>query len=338
MSEPEPQVEQNPLVELVETKGSDTQAGRISTGSTTGGSITGLRVAVTRSADRAGGLADALAAAGAIPVMVPLIDFEEADGGALSASLQKLHAGEFEWLVVSSITTVRALKQWCAGAGISLPDLVPTTTRIATIGPTSVAALEGEGMHADLAPADKQSAEGLVELWPGIDGEAGSRQARPADSARPTKKVLIPQSNLASPTLALEIANKGWEVETVTAYKTVDYPAQEDKRLRAVLASSHGPAGAPYRQLTPAQAGQELRAGLIDGVVLASGSAARRVQETMAPLPERTLLVAIGEPTAAEAARIGLHVGATAAHPTPSGIVAALVQARLDASANFPSK
>lgn len=282
--------------------------------------LIGLRIAVTRSADRAGGLADALAAAGADPVLLPLIDFEVGDSGSqstgLDSALATLRSGAFDWLVISSITTVRALKQWCEAAGTSLAALVPSSTRIATIGPTSVAVLAGEGLHAELAPTDKQSAQGLVELWP----EATSGEGR----------VLIPQSDLAGATLAHGIAAKGWDVETVTAYRTVNYPAAENKRLTAVLASSRGPATGQYPLLSPAQAAGEVNAGLINGVVLASGSAARRVNETMAPLPADVLVVAIGEPTAQEARRLGLRVSATAKEPTPAGIVAALIQAQQD--------
>ena len=71
-----------------------------------------------------------------------------------------------------------------------------------------------------------------------------------------------------------------------------------------------------------------MRAGAIGAVVLASGSAARRVAETMAPLPDSCLVIAIGQPTRDEAQRLGLPVAATAQQPTPAGIVAALAAAR----------
>lgn len=47
----------------------------------------------------------------------------------------------------------------------------------------------------------------------------------------------------------------------------------------------------------------------------------------MAPLPENCLVIAIGQPTRAEAQRLGMVVAATAEHPTPEGIVAALALA-----------
>lgn len=82
-------------------------------------SLAGLRVAVTRSIDRAGGLINALTAAGAEPVLVPVIDFEISEAQDVSEALARLAAGEYRWLVISSITTVRALKQACQAAGYS---------------------------------------------------------------------------------------------------------------------------------------------------------------------------------------------------------------------------
>jgi uroporphyrinogen-III synthase len=299
--------------------------------------LSGLRVAVTRSADRAGALVEALAAAGAEPVLVPLIDFEVGDQDALSAAMCRLAAGEYRWLVISSITTVRALKQWCEAAETTLVELIPAATAVATIGPTSVAVLAAEGIHAALAPVDIQSAAGLVELWPAF---------APADGGSP--RVLLPQSNLAEATLVDGLAAKGWDPEVVTAYRTVDYPADPNRRLTAKLApkvpergwisevaprpkKSYCPRGASGSSspqvLTPAEAAREIQAGAINAVVLASGSAARRVAATMAPLPEDCLLVAIGQPTKVEAERLGMHVAATADHPTPEGIVAALARA-----------
>ncbi len=280
--------------------------------------LAGLRVAVTRSVDRAGGLLAALEGAGAEPVLVPLIDFEVSGNDVLGRALRRLAEGEYRWLVISSITTVRALKQWCESAGTSLAELVPPSTSVATIGPTSVDILAAEGIEAVLAPTDVQSAAGLVELWP---------DAAPADGT--TNKVLLPQSNLASPTLVDGLAAKGWAPEAVTAYRTVDYPARDGRRLTAALAARSPMQECVARDvLAPAQAAGEIRSGAIGAVVLASGSAARRTAETMAPLPENCLVVAIGEPTREEAERLGMRVAATAVHPTPEGITAALAAAR----------
>ena len=282
----------------------------ISAGSITG-PLAGLRVAVTRSADRAGALVAALAAAGAEPVLVPLIDFEAADQDILGDALRRLAAGHYEWLVISSITTVRALKQWCAAAGTTLAGIIADGTRVATIGPTSTAILAAEGVSVDLAPEDLQSAAGLVELWPEGAG-----------------RVLLPQSDLAQPTLVDGLAAKGWTPEIAVAYRTVDHPAAAGLRLTATLAATAtAPVSIEAQLLGPDDAAGEARAGRIGAVVVASGSAAQRVAATFAPFPASCLLVAIGQPTRETAESLGLAVAATAVHPTPAGIVAALADA-----------
>lgn len=288
-----------------------------------GSPLAGVRVLLTRTPDRAGAMARALAEAGGEPLLLPLIDFERAhDQEALAAALGRLAAGEYGWLVISSITTVRALKEVAAARGVGLPGLVPPGVRIATIGPSSRRVIEAEGLRVDLAPEGKQSAEGLVELWAMADdgGAAGG------DGAGITR-VLIPQSDLAAPTLAEGLDARGWAVDTVTAYRTVDYPADPSLRLVEGLAVGE-PAGqeAPAVVLTPDEASRELAAGRLDAVVAASPSAARRIHAVLRPL-EATRLIAIGEPTAAELERLGIPAAATAARPTPEGIVDAVARA-----------
>ncbi|MCH6469571.1 uroporphyrinogen-III synthase [Sinomonas terrae] len=284
------------------------------------GELWGRRVLLTRSPDRAGAMESALAEAGAEPLLLPLIDFERtSDGDALAEALGRLRAGEYAWLIVSSITTVRALKDYSAQGGFSLADLVPEGVRVATIGPSSRRVLEAEGLGVDLAPEGRQSAEGLLEEWAYADdgGAAGSDGVSAV-------RVLLPQSDLAASTLADGLAARGWAVDTVTAYCTVDYPADPQRRLTAELAVGTEPANAVV--LTPAEACAQLAEGTIDAVVAASPSAARRIEEVLRPL-EETRLIAIGQPTAEELRSLGLVVAATAPKPTPAGIVDAIIHA-----------
>jgi uroporphyrinogen-III synthase len=281
--------------------------------------LAGRRVLLTRSPDRAGAMALALAEAGAEPLLLPLIDFERApDGEALAAALNRLGEGEYGWLVISSITTVRALKEHAAERGVTLGELIPAGVRIATIGPSSRRVLEAEGLRVDLAPEDRQSAEGLLEVWAYSD-DGGAAGLDGAGAVR----VLLPQSDLAAPTLADGLEGRGWAVEAVTAYRTVDYPADPERRLTAELAV--GAEASPAVVLSPEEANAELAGGRLDAIVAASPSAARRIHETLHPL-DGTELIAIGEPTAAELRSRGLIVAAVAAKPTPAGIVEAVVQ------------
>lgn len=268
----------------------------------------GRRVLITRSADRAAPLASLLRSKGAVPLLLPLIDFERAqDQAALDAELDRLQSGFFDWLVVSSITTLRVLAGKAAARGTTVAGLVPESTRVATIGSSSKSALEAEGLAVALAPADLQSAEGLLALWQ----DAG-------------EQVLLPQADIAGPGLREGLAAKGARLTVVTAYHTVDYPAREDRRLTAVVLSAveHSDATMPP-ELTPSDATAALRDGALDAIVAASPSAARRIAASLVPLGN-CRLVAIGRPTAAEANRLGLPVAAVAKEPTPDGVATAL--------------
>lgn len=275
--------------------------------------LVGRRVLITRSADRARPLASLLSSLGAVPLVLPLSDFERAqDQASLDAALDRLAEGDFEWLVISSITTVRVLLEKAAERGTTPAGLVPSNTRVATIGPSSRGILESVGIGVSLAPTDLQSAEGLVALW-------GQGPAR----------VLLPQADIAAPGLREGLAANGADVTSVVAYHTVDYPARAGRRLEAELPAAVvgsdpvGSGAAPPQELTPAGARAALDAGTLDAIVAASPSAARRIAEALMPLGS-CRLVAIGRPTAAEASQLGLTVAATANEPSPDGIVAAL--------------
>jgi len=270
--------------------------------------LAGRRILITRSADRARPLAALLSSLGAEPLVLPVIDFEQAaDQAPLDAALDRLLAGGFDWLVISSITTVRVLLEKAAQRGKSVAELVPSGTKVATIGPSSKAVLESVGLTVALAPVDLQSAEGLVAVW-----EPNHH------------RILLPQADIAAAGLREGLAAKGEDVTTVVAYQTVDYPARAEARLTTELPSGVviSAADAPVT-LSHEETRAALDAGSMDAMVAASPSAARRIAATLLPLGA-CRLIAIGRPTAAEASRLGLAVAATAKEPTPDGIVAAL--------------
>ncbi len=277
----------------------------------------GARVLVARSPDRAGDLVAALRKVGADPLLLPLIDFELArDQHSLDVAFDALGAGAYTWLVVSSVTTVQALEAKAAERGTTLSRWLPGSLLVATIGPATRRFLESRGVAVDLAPTGQQSGAGLIDIWPEHQGS-----------------VLLPQADIADPRLRRGLEARGAFVQAVTAYRTVDYPADPRRSLAAcqpatprghnTAAGAHGDHAAAV--LTPEQAKAEIGAGRLAAVVAASPSAARRIHEDLAPLGG-CRFVAIGRSTAAEAESLGLTVAAVAEAPTASGLVAAVVR------------
>lgn len=130
--------------------------------------------------------------AGFDPLVLPLITVEPAeDHGQLAAALADLGAGRFDWLVVTSQSTVRYLRH------------VPASVSVAAVGNVTAAALRARGIPVAFVPA-RQSAAGLVDEWP-------------IASAR----VLWPHSADAKPTIKTGLEARGMQVRGVVAYRTV---------------------------------------------------------------------------------------------------------------------
>ena len=271
--------------------------------------LSGARVLVTRSPERSAALVAALQAAGAAPVLLPLIDFERAaDQHTLDVACDALAAGAFDWLVVSSATAVHVLLEKAAERGLRLDQLVPAGTRVAAIGPATRRLLEAHGLRVDLTPDGEPAAAGLLEVWPGGG------------------KVFLPQADIAASTLAEGLAASADAVDAVIAYRTVDYPAAPERRLAVQREDGGaGPHPPSYSLLTPETAAADIAEGRIDAVIAASPSAVRAIA-ALGPLA-RCRLVAIGRSTADQAAALGLEVAEVAAEPTPDGLVAAVAKA-----------
>jgi uroporphyrinogen-III synthase len=252
--------------------------------------------------------------------MLPLIDFERAsDQHSLDVAFDALGAGAYQWLVVSSTTAVLALEAKAAERGTDLRRWLPGSVRVATVGARSRDALIASGLTVDLWPEEDQSASGLLDIWPPNQG-----------------LVFLPQADLADPKLAHGIQSRGATVQAVTAYLTVDYPADPGRSLLPIAhipSTEGGGTGASSESgrlspaiLTQAVAKAQLAAGNLHALVAASPSAVERIYAGLGPLGD-CRLVAIGPSTAARADAVGLTVAATATAPTTDGLVQAILYA-----------
>lgn len=197
--------------------------------------LAGWRVLVPRGGKWGDGVAATLRSYGAIPVIAPMINFASTpDQAVLEHALQRLQRGSFDWLVITSATTVDVL--------MSQQVVIPPNTRIAAVGETTSAALILAGYRVDFVPEDN-SARGLVKEWP---------------QSEIVGTVLIPQSDIAEPVLVAGLGKLGLEVEFVAAYRTVGVPVTDQVaadvasgRIGAVLVTSGSVARQVQAQLAP---------------------------------------------------------------------------------------
>jgi uroporphyrinogen-III synthase len=202
--------------------------------------LSGWRVLVPRGGKWGDAVAARLRSLGATPVVAPLINFASTDDApALDRALQTLQDEGFEWLVVTSATTVDVL----VAHGVT----VPASTRIAAVGETTAAALSLAGYRVDFVPSTDNSARGLVKEWP---AEFASGRA------------LVPQSDIAEPNLVSGLALLGLQPTFVAAYRTVGVPVTDavrsdvaSGRIGAVLVTSGSVARQIASQLAPLPAG-----------------------------------------------------------------------------------
>ena len=261
------------------------------------GPLTGLRVLVPRPASGSADAEAALRAAGAEPVVVPLVRTEAVDDPtALDGAMDALRAGRYAWVAVTSAAAVGAL----VGRALETAEPLGTVvgrTKVAAVGPATARALATVGVTADLVGTS--GARALAEAWP-LPEAAGAR-------------VLFARGDLAGPELVDGLRTRGWAVDDVVAYRTVPAgPAPDD-----VVAA--------------------WRDGSIAAALLTSPSTVRALAARLGPPPGGTLLACIGPTTADATRDAGLPVAVVAPERTMTALVGALADAVAAAQDGAPS-
>ncbi|WP_240036969.1 uroporphyrinogen-III synthase [Orlajensenia leifsoniae] len=201
--------------------------------------LDGWRVLVPRGGPWGDSVAANLRAKGAAPVIAPLINFAPTDDAeTLASALADLAAGAFDWLTVTSATTVDVLSSHRA--------VIPAETHVAAVGETTAAALTAAGYRVDIVPHEDNSARGLLEEW--TQATAGAFPL----------KVLTLRSEIAKPLLSEGLRRIGHDVRSVVAYRTIGVPVSEQVtadvasgRINAVLITSGSVAEQVQLQLGP---------------------------------------------------------------------------------------
>ena len=237
--------------------------------------LVGRRIVVTRPQDQIGPLAEALERLGATVLAIPLVEIAPIeDTRPLDAALARLES--YRWVVFTSVNGVAGVRERLGGKSL------PATARVAAVGPATAEAIRSLGVEAAFVP-DRFAAE---EIAAGLGPLQGAR-------------ILVPQADIASPSLAVELRSRGALVDAVAAYRTVAI------------------------EPSPETLG-ELDRG-VDAIVVASGSAARSLAALPGGTPFRdAVIVCIGPKTAQAAREVGLPVGQVAEEATSEGIIDAL--------------
>ena len=240
----------------------------------------GWRVLVPRTKEQAGSLSARLRSHGAVPEEVPTISVEPPrNPQQMDKAVRGLVEGRYEWIAFTSANAVKAVKEKFVDYGLDARAF--SGLKIAAVGDRTAECLAEWGLRADLVPAGEQSAQGLLEEWPEYD-----------EVLDPINRVFLPRADIATETLAAGLVELGWEVDDVTAYRTV----------RAA------PPPAPVRDA--------IKSGGFDAVVFTSSSTVRNLVGIAGKPHASTVIAAIGPATAKTAEELGIRVDVLA--PTPS--------------------
>jgi uroporphyrinogen III methyltransferase / synthase len=262
----------------------------------------GWKVLVPRTKDQAGTMSERLRAHGAIPIEVPTISVEPPRSPAqMERAVKGLVDGRYQWVIFTSTNAVRAV--WEKFTEFGLDARAFSGVKIACVGEATAAKVRSLGINPELVPSGEQSSEGLLEEFPPYD-----------DILDPVDRVLLPRADIATETLAAGLRERGWEIDDVTAYRTV----------RA----------AP----PPADIREMIKTGGFDAVCFTSSSTVRNLVGIAGKPHTRSIVAAIGPQTAATAAEFGLRVDVQPEHATVPMLVDALAEhaARLRAEGALP--
>ena len=248
----------------------------------------GWRVLVPRTKEQAGSLSARLRGFGAVPEEVPTISVEPPrNPQQMDKAIRGLVEGRYEWIAFTSVNAVRAVREKFDEYGLDARAF--SGLKIAAVGEKTAAAIAAWGLRADLVPSGEQSAAGLLEDWPPYD-----------ELLDPINRVFLPRADIATETLVAGLLELGWEVDDVTAYRTV----------RAT------PPPAPTREA--------IKTGKFDAVVFTSSSTVRNLVGIAGKPHSSTVIAVIGPATAKTAEEHGLRVDVLAPEPSVEVLVDAL--------------
>ena len=248
----------------------------------------GWNVLVPRTKDQAGSMTDRLGDFGASSDIVPTISVEPPrTPQQMERAIKGLVTGRYEWIGFTSQNAVKAVREKFEEFGLDARAFAGL--KIAAVGGVTADALREWGLEPDLVPSGEQSAKGLLEEWPEFD-----------EQLDPINRVFLPRADIATDTLVAGLQEIGWEVDDVTAYRTV-------------------------RAAPPAPEVREaIKSGKFDAVCFTSSSTVRNLVGIAGKPHATTIVACIGPATAKTAEEHGLRVDVMSTEPSAEALVDAL--------------
>jgi len=162
--------------------------------------------------------------------------------------------------------------------------------KIACVDDATGDAVKALGINPELVSGHPDFSVGLLDDFPEFD-----------DILDPVDRVLLPRADIATETLAEGLRDRGWEIDDVTAYRTV----------RAA------PPAATIREA--------IKAGGFDAVCFTSSSTVRNLVGIAGKPHTRSIVACLGPKTAETAREFGLRVDVQPEAPDLAALVEALV-------------
>jgi uroporphyrinogen III methyltransferase/synthase len=250
----------------------------------------GWKVLVPRTKEQAASLSDQLRSYGAVPHEVPTIAVEPPrTPQQMERAVKGLVTGRYEWIAFTSVNAVKAVREKFEEYGLDARAFAGI--KVAAVGEQTAAALVDFGVKPDLVPSGEQSAAGLLEDWPPYDPVFD-----------PIDRVFLPRADIATETLVAGLIELGWEVDDVTAYRTVR-------------------ASPP-----PADTREAIKGGGFDAVLFTSSSTVRNLVGIAGKPHNVTVIACIGPATAKTAEEHGLRVDVLSPEPSVHRLAEALAE------------
>lgn len=248
------------------------------------------RVIVPRTKDDLSVLVDELDHYGATSEIVATMSIEPPrTEQAMEKAVRGLVDGRYLWLVFTSPHAVTAIAERLTEYGLDSRAL--SGVSLAAVGSGTTEALARLGLVPDLTPIVENTTGALANEFPAYD-----------DLIDPLNRVLVPSADVSVEPLLVGLGRLGWEVEEVTAYRTV----------RA----------AP----PPAEVRDDIKTGMFDAVLFTSATAVRNMVGIAGKPHAATVVAAIGPATAAACEMHGMRVDVLAETPTFESVAEGLAR------------